>query len=365
MENFDVIGLMSGTSLDGLDILHCIIKEDNGQYSFELLENETFKYDNNWVERLKNAHLLSGEDLCLIDAEYGHLLGDCIAKFNAKYNLKPLFVAVHGHTVFHQPTNSTKPDSIGFTTQIGDGSAIAAKSNCCIINSFRNKDVALGGQGAPLVPIGDKLLFPQYDFCLNLGGFSNISFDNNKGERIAFDISPCNMLLNYICETINLSHDDNGNLAKSGTIIPNMLKELNTLKFYDSKPPKSLGKEWFVLNIEPILLKYLSSNSVPDILRTGVEHIASQIAKVLNDNNTKGGNAKVLISGGGVFNALMLEKIKEYSSCEICIGSKELIEYKEALIFALLGVLRYTNKVNCLFSVSGGRCDSVGGAVWR
>jgi anhydro-N-acetylmuramic acid kinase len=281
--------------------------------------------------------------------EYGRLLGNFVKNFIKEYQIKADFVASHGHTVFHQPDK-------GFTAQIGDGAAIAAVAQLPVVCDFRTMDVALGGQGAPLVPIGDKLLFSDYHYCLNIGGIANISFDEN-GTRKAFDISPANMALNYFADKIGLPYDKDGELSKKGQLKNNLFQELNALDFYQIHSSKSLGREWFETFFLPIVLKY--NYSVEDSLRTLVEHIAFQIGKVCK----KQGN--ILITGGGAKNKFLIECIFKYTpSCQICIPDTLLIDYKEALIFAFLGLLRMEEQVNCLKSVTGAGKDSIGGAVY-
>ena len=337
MKTYFAIGLMSGTSLDGLDI--CYAKFQNfTNWEFEILKTETIPYSLEWKNRLQNAILLSAEDLLALDKEYGFYLGEKTQEFISKNNIVDLdFIASHGHTVFHQPQRK-------FTLQIGDGRAIKLTTKKPVIYDFRSQDVLMGGNGAPLVPIGDELLFSQYDACLNLGGFSNISLQKNH-QRIAFDISPVNVVLNYFAEKLGKNYDENGDFARNGAINFKILEQLNALTFYQKPAPKSLGVEFVNSEIFPLLKDETSEN----IIATFTEHIAEQIAKVFNDNQLK----TVLVTGGGTFNTYLLEKIREKSQTELIVPDENIINFKEALIFAFMGVLRLRNEVNVLCSATG------------
>ena len=328
---------MSGTSLDGLDI--CYAKFQNiTNWEFEILKTETIPYSPEWKNRLQNAILLSTEDLLALDKEYGFYLGEKTQEFISKNNITDLdFIASHGHTVFHQPQRK-------FTLQIGDGRAIKLTTKKPVIYDFRSQDVLMGGNGAPLVPIGDELLFSQYDACLNLGGFSNISLQKNH-QRIAFDISPVNVVLNYFAEKLGKNYDENGDFARNGAINFKILEQLNALTFYQKSAPKSLGVEFVNSEVFPLL-----KNETPEnIIATFTEHIAEQIAKVFNDNQLK----TVLVTGGGTFNTYLLEKIRGKSQTELIVPDENIINFKEALVFAFMGVLRLSNEVNVLCSATG------------
>ena len=351
---YPVLGLMSGTSLDGLDILYAEFwQEASGRWRYRMGASETLAYPADLRASLASAMGMSGLELSLLDVGYGHFAGRCIRDFVRRHSLKPAFAAVHGHTVFHQPER-------GLSLQIGDGAAMAVESGLPVINKFRNTDVALGGQGAPLVPIGDALLFPEYDFCLNLGGISNISFDAGNGERLAFDISPCNLALNYLAAWQGLAYDKDGALARKGKMILPLLQALDSLDFYRLEPPKSLGFEWFSSEFRPIVDSFRDF-SVPDLLHTVTEHIASQIARVCLSWQ---GKHSMLLTGGGALNLYLKERIAALAGVEVASASRQLIEYKEALIFAFMGVLRMRGERNSLRSVTGARKDACGGCVF-
>ncbi len=353
-KTYKVIGLMSGTSLDGLDIAYCHFENKNGTWSFSIKKTESVDYSTTFKDQLKNTVHLEASKLLTFHNEYGNWLGEQTKRFIKKYTLEVNFIASHGHTVFHQP-------EVGLTYQIGSGQHIANASGQKVICDFRTNDVALGGQGAPLVPIGDQLLFSEYDFCLNLGGISNISFDS-KAQRMAYDISPANMLLNFICQKINLEYDKGGQLASTGKINTTLLDKLNTLEHYNLPYPKSLGYEWFVEKVIPIIDN--TQDSVENLLYTSIIHIASQIANDIK--NTKKKDSTLFITGGGAKNDFLIETIQQKLTgfATVVIPSEDIIDFKEALIFAFMGVLREQNETNCLKSVTGAIKDSSSGVIY-
>jgi anhydro-N-acetylmuramic acid kinase len=341
---------MSGTSLDGLDIAHCKFIFDN-KWHFNLTYHETVFYSNEQKNELANLENESAINYMLFNTEFGKLMGNEVNKFIEKNKITNVdFIASHGHTVFHQPKNN-------LTTQIGCGAQIAATTGIETICDFRTKDVALGGQGAPLVPIGDELLFSAYDYCLNLGGIANISF-KAKGKRISYDLAMANMVNNYICSLEGIEYDNEGKLGASGNFNHNLFNDLNAIAFFSKPHPKSLGKENFINNFKPILDKYDISNA--DKLNTFGKHLAHQVCKTLSSNTNK----KVLITGGGAFNSFWISEIKNTTNAQIIIPENKIIEYKEAIIFGFLGVLRKKQLVNCLASVTGAKEDSIGGTIY-
>ena len=350
---YNVIGAMSGTSLDGLDLAFCEFRFENSQWNYNIVIAETIEYSDVLKERLKNAVNVSGLALALLNSDYGHFLGQAIQKFIQKNNLQVDLISIHGHTIFHQTEKK-------LTLQIGDGAAVASYVKCPAVAQFRNIDVALGGQGAPLVPIGDKLLFNTVDFRLNLGGIANISFTENE-KTIAFDIGVCNMALNSLVFVKNLLFDKNGAIAASGTLNSDLLSQLNGLDFFKQSPPKSLGFEWFETNFLPILNG--SDCSLADQLHTVCEHIAEQISNVVNGQENVS-EKTMLVTGGGAKNDFLMSKIKQHCLCKIEETNPLIIDFKEALIFAFLGVLRLRGEVNCLADVTGATRDNIGGCVY-
>jgi len=351
MTEYNAIGLMSGTSLDGVDLAFCLFTEEDGHWAFSIQQAVTIPYPTEWKQRLLMSMQMSAKELALLHTEYGRLLGRMVKDFIYEHHLSPDFIASHGHTVFHEPDNQ-------FTFQIGSGAEIAAVSGKTVICDFRSTDVAHGGQGAPLVPLGDQLLFAEYDFCLNLGGFANISYQNND-KRIAFDVCPANIVLNKLSQSLRQEFDNNGLLAASGDINEQLFDQLNHIEYYAKLAPKSLGVEWLNEKFLPILNK--SSAGITDQMRTIVEHIAHQIAN--STNQIHSGN--LLITGGGAHNLFLIERIRQkLSTYQIVIPEANIVDYKEALIFASLGVLRMLQQPNCLKSVTGARKDNIGGAVY-
>ena len=350
---FRVIGVMSGTSLDGLDIAYCIFEKKAQKWAFKIQETICETYPKEFRQKLAEIEKSSALDFVKLDTEFGSFIGKKVKLFMDKNRLKVDFVSSHGQTIFHQPQN-------GFTSQIGNGAAIAAACGITTICDFRRLDVALKGQGAPLVPIGDQYLFSEYEFCLNLGGFANVSFQN-KGKRLAFDICPVNIVLNALSEQLGKAYDRNGTFASRGHVDKNLLAKLNSLKFYKMPFPKSLGKEWVLDELFPIL--HQSSISVHDKLATFCEHIAIQMGIIATFSGKKRGS-KILCSGGGVYNHYLMQRIQTYSKYQLLIPATEIIEFKEALLFAFLGVLRITEQKNCLQSVTGAIEDNVGGCVY-
>ena len=348
-----VIGLMSGTSLDGLDIAYCEFIKTNKTYTFEIKATSQIDYPKKLKEQLKSAIDFSATDLLAYDKWYGAYLGKQLISFITKNKCKPDFIASHGHTIHHQPT-------AGFTCQIGSGQHIALASGLPVVCDFRSKDVALGGQGAPLVPIGDQLLFSDYDGCINLGGIGNISFEYQE-KWIAYDMVPVNMLFNYISKKAGKEFDKDGLLASKGNLNQELLKQLNLLSFYQNPFPKSLGYEWFLEKVVPLIDQ--CKEPVENILHTAVIHAVQQINAAINGIKKK--ELSVLITGGGAKNKFFIEKLRQQSnpSTALIIPEKKLIDYKEALIFAFLGVLSKNKEVNSLSSVTGARKNSSSG-VW-
>ncbi len=339
---------MSGTSLDGIDLAEIVFNYSDEKWSFEILAAETVPYSSFWKDELGDAINYSKEQLERLDFKYTEKLSEEVTNFIKKYNILGIdAVCSHGHTILHQPDK-------GFTYQIGNLPRISKMLGQTVVCDFRVEDVELGGQGAPLVPIGDRLLFPEYDYCLNLGGFANCSFEKNS-KRIAFDICPANIVLNRYAEKLGNDFDEGGKMAASGKIDKDLLNKLNDLSFYTENPPKSLGLEWVRENIFPILDTFEISSQ--DILRTFVEHIAIQLANQFSEN------ASVLITGGGVYNSFLIERLKNLATINLVIPSQEIVEFKEALVFGLLGILKLRDEVNCLASVTGARDDHSSGKI--
>ncbi|WP_162126378.1 anhydro-N-acetylmuramic acid kinase [Flavobacterium phycosphaerae] len=350
-ETYHVIGVMSGTSLDGIDLAHIHFTVDEGKWTYKIQESETISYDENWLNKLRTAVDFSEEELRKLNNDYTLLLGNVIKAFIQKYSIQNLeAVCSHGHTILHQPQN-------GFTLQIGNLPNIAEIVGERVICNFRVQDVQLGGQGAPLVPIGDKILFAEYDYCLNLGGFSNVSFEQEE-KRIAFDISPVNTVLNFYANQLGLTYDDKGSIARSGNLDTDVLNELNALEYYHKAYPKSLGFEFVKTVVLPLLEKYPIATA--DKMHTFTEHIALQTALALPKKE-----GKIFITGGGAYNTFLIERMQYHlPDMELIIPDAKTLEYKEALIFGLLGVLKLRGEINVLSSVTGAKENHSSGFIF-
>ncbi len=354
------LGIMSGTSLDGLDLCYVEFKKDDDSY-FKILNTKTFNYDNNWKKKLSDIHLKNNLEIKKIDLEFARLISEKILKFKRDNKILKLdFISSHGHTVKHKPPE--------YSIQIGNGKLINELTNITTINDFRTQDIDLGGQGAPLVPIGDKYLFGQYKYCLNLGGIANISFKEN-GKMKAYDICGCNILLNTYSKIYNKEYDKYGFLSSKGKIIPWLIEKLNTINYNFIKGPKSLDKISMMKNNYNIIDDYISKMDDVnlkkigyDILATVVEHISYEISKAVN---TKSDFDNILITGGGAKNVFLVEQIKNKLKCRVIIPKKTIVDFKEALIFAYMGKLRLQNKINCLESVTGAKRNHSSGFIYN
>ena len=355
MKSYKVIGIMSGSSMDGVDIALCHINEDNGAYSFTIEQAETIEYNEKWRVRLSQLRKADSLAYAKTDVFYGHYLGQLVNDFIAKHQVKVDFVASHGHTVFHYPEAM-------ITRQVGDGASLSAICNLPVVTDFRSMDVAKGGQGAPLVAIGDEMFFSQYDYCLNLGGFANIS--GKIGQyRVAFDISPANIILNRTARDLNLEYDNNGEIAAQGSINYAMLENLNKIDYYNLPFPKSLNRDWINSELWQIV-KEGDKLTPQDKMKTFVDHIAIQIANSIDYLCQKQSEGKrILVTGGGAYNKTLMEHIQSHSDATFEIPDNKLIEYKESLIFALMGVLRIQNKPNIYKTFTGAKSDSISGSL--
>lgn len=356
---YRVIGLMSGSSLDGLDIAHVQLDEVRGKWSFQILHCKCVHYSAEWLADLKRATNMHVGEFLRLNSRYGRFIAQQVNKFIEEFDLEHQvhFIASHGHTVFHEPEN-------GATCQIGDGATIAALTGLPVISDLRAIDVALGGQGAPIVPIADKLLFADYDFLLNIGGIANITVANGV-EPIAFDVCPANQVLNALAEREGKAMDEGGTMAAVGNVLGAVLRDLNGLAYYHVPAPKSLSNEVSRDMIFPKLLE--SEHSVYDLLHTYTQHIADQVAAAIALYPQQNQQAKMLITGGGAFNGFLvhlIEKAVIEQGVVVEIPSPEIVMYKESVAMALVGALRWREEVNVMSSVTGAKSDSVGGALW-
>ncbi|MCU0403062.1 MAG: anhydro-N-acetylmuramic acid kinase [Chitinophagaceae bacterium] len=361
---YRAIGLMSGSSLDGLDVAFVVFRETGGKWSYEIEVAECLPYDAEWLQKLKGATELSAKEYLILHSAYGKYTGQQVLHFIEKHNLqhRVQIIASHGHTTFHEP-------AMGMTAQLGDGAAIAAVSGINTISDLRAMDVALGGQGAPIVPLGEKLLFSGYPLLLNLGGIANLSAALPTGY-IAYDICPANRVLNMLANEKGAEYDQDGQIARSGFVRDEALAELNRLSYYSEPYPKSLANDFGTEIVYPLLKKRNLGTS--DAMRTMTEHIVIQItrntgrllSKLSSESNTQ---PKMLVTGGGALNTFLMERLANSLKplgVEMVVPDLQTIQYKEALIMALLGVLRWREENTVLHTVTGSSRSSIGGAVW-
>lgn len=351
----NILGIMSGSSMDGVDLALCEIGHDGDRYVYKLLATETYAYDEKWRLRLSKLRTQNAMAYAKTDVFYAHHLANLVNQFKQNNDFSIDLIASHGHTIYHNPEQM-------LTAQVGDGATLAALTEIPTVSDFRRGDVALGGQGAPLVGIGDEYLFREFDFCLNLGGFANISNQYN-GERVAFDIAACNILTNRLARDRELSYDKNGEIAASGNINYDMLEDLNNVDFYQEQGPKSLNRDWISKALWPVVKEYREL-PLEDRMKTLVDHIAFQIGKSvehLSDGNSDG--KRLYVTGGGAFNHTLIDHIKSHTEAEVVIPNEDVVNYKEALIFAFLGYLRVNNKENTMASSTGAKKNVVSGAL--
>lgn len=351
MGQYSALGMMSGSSLDGLDMAYCEFWENEGKWGYNIKEAETIPYPEEWKMMLQESFYASGEKLQENNIAYGRFLGEKAKGFLKKHNLKPNVIALHGHTVFHRPEK-------GFSLQLGCGQAVAIITQIETVSDFRNKDILLGGQGAPLVPIGDQLLFSDYDYCVNFGGIANISFEKN-GQRTGYDVCAANQLLNYLSRQMGMAYDKNGKTASLGKLDKLLFDRLNRVDFCQKPYPKSLSNE----QVRELFLPILDNSPAPleDKLYTVVKHIAFQIARATDASSGK----KMLLTGGGAHNAFLVEAIRQECPQNIFVPDPLIIDFKEALVFAFMGILRQTGQINCLASATGARRDSSTGIIYK
>lgn len=358
---YRAIGVMSGSSLDGLDIAFVEFQEQGGKWTYEINEADCYPYTTEWTEKLKNAINLPAREYQLLHTAYGQYIGQEVNRFIESHQLhyKVAVVASHGHTTFHMPASQ-------MTAQLGDGAAIAAKTQLPVVSDLRALDVAFGGQGAPIVPIGEKMLMNDFTYFLNIGGIANISL--NAEEYVAFDVCPANRVLNMLANDAGKPFDEDGKMAASGNLHDELLNQLNKLAYYSQPYPKSLANDFGTDIVYPLIKS--AGLSIPDAIRTFSEHVALQICNALSSLNIQQpvpGNKKLLVTGGGALNTFLVKRLSELlrvENIEVVVPDTKLVNYKEALIMAFIGVLRWRQEYNVLASVTGASRNSIGGALW-
>ncbi len=371
---YKAIGMMSGTSLDGIDLAYCHFWENEAQqWQYQLLKTGFFPYEKAWQQRLGQVIHQNAIDLIHTHFEYGHYVGKVIHQWVQKEQLEGQvdLVASHGQTIYHLPEK-------GISAQIGDGAAIAAQTGIPVVANLRVADLAAGGQGAPIVPIGDRYLFADHRYCLNIGGIANISYpnqaktSNQEVQMVGYDICGANLILNHLAQLIDKPYDKDGAIARSGQLYPPLFEALNQEPYFAQMPPKTLGAKWVRNNIIPILEQY--PIPISDQLRTVTEHIAFQIGQsiqqiedqiIQKDKAYKSSQESLLVTGGGAHNQFLIERISAQTSLEVVVPDRATVDYKEALVMAFIGVLRWLNRPNCLATVTGATRDVCGGAIFR
>ena len=350
-KQYSVIGVMSGTSLDGIDVTYTTFKKE-AHWFFEIHNAETISYPTDWKDRLGSLTQFDSSTLSEVDVAYTLLLAEVVLDFIEKNNLPHIdAVCSHGHTALHQPEK-------GITYQIGNRPELASIVGLPLVCDFRKQDVGLGGQGAPLVPAGDQWLFPQYDVCLNLGGFANLTLNDNH-QFIAYDVGGFNLVFNRLAHYFGKDYDDKGAIARSGKMLPDLFAALQQLPFYSQTGPKSLGLEWLEVEVYPLLNNAIDKNdAIEDIMYTYCEHLTDQLARALTNRKN------VLCTGGGAYNQYALDRLQKKTTAQLHIPSKEIIEFKESLVFGFLGVLKLLDQPNCFSSITGAERDHSSGMVY-
>ncbi len=359
-KKYCVLGLMSGSSLDGLDLALCEFAISDSGISWRLMESDTIGYEEKWKLRLKKLPERSALEYVKTDTYLGHYFADLVSEFLEDKDVRPDFIASHGHTIYHYP------DKL-ITAQIGCGATLAAKSGFPVVNGFRHHDIALEGEGTPLAHVADKFLFPGYDYYVNLGGIANISVIRDDGWK-AFDVVPCNQILNSLARRLGGEYDENGQWASEGNMLPDLFEELNRHPFFRKPPPKSLDNQDIRKNIQPIVFR--AEGSIEDKLHTFTSFIGFQIARAISKTGKSNEKKRLFLSGGGTFNGFLTTCIEEHirslqMEIDLVIPDAQIISFKESLLIALLGVLRVENKLNCYCEITGATENTINGGIYQ
>lgn len=348
MKKYIVLGVMSGSSMDGVDMALCAFWQEKNSWVNKIIFAETIPYTQAEIEMLRKMPVLTASEFIEADRRMSIIYAQKILQFLSLQKNKPELISFHGHTIFHNP-------SAGYTYQAGHGGVIASLTGIPVVSDFRSQDIVLGGEGAPLVPLGDEVFYSEYEAVLNLGGIANVSFKDGNNRK-GFDIVPVNQILNYLAELKGLPFDDGGNLAKNGNLIPELFQEIINIKHSEGK---SLGREFVEIHWIPVVKKYLKLFSINDVIHTTTAAITEILARILSKHQ------KILITGGGAYNTFLIELLrKKLPHARIFIPEDDIIQFKEALIFAFLGLLRLIQKENTLPTVTHSRRPSVSGALW-
>lgn len=356
---YQAIGLMSGSSLDGIDIACCEFQQRGDAISFTLLAAETILLTEAWQGRLLHLPDQSARILAQTHVYFGHYLAQLTRDFIERHQLDPDFIASHGHTVFHDPDRR-------YTTQIGDGAALAALTRRTVITDFRTQDIAINGEGTPIAPAADRYLFSEYDYLLNIGGIANLTL-NRPGRPIAFDLSGANQVFNALAQLTGQPYDADGALARNGQLLPDLLHDVEALPYFEQRPPKSLANSWVQQTLLPYFLEHPAS--VEDRLHTAVQHLVQVTTRSIERLPQPPHAARtLLVTGGGAFNTFLIEELQtrlQSLGIQIVLPDPDIIHFKEAILMALMGLLRLQGRPNCFRSVTGARRDTVGGAIYH
>ncbi|XP_064473646.1 anhydro-N-acetylmuramic acid kinase-like [Ornithodoros turicata] len=365
---YEVIGVMSGSSLDGLDIIYTrfsLTSSDCWEYNIQ--HCTCYNYSPTWIDKLKHATSTSALEYQLLNTEYGRYIGEYVLRFIRENRLdgKVHLIACHGHTVFHLPSQLT-------TSTLGDGATVAAVTGLPVVSDLRSMDVALGGQGSPIALTAERKLFGnEYQFFLNIGGMACLTYaGKNYSDSFAVDVCPANQLLNLLANREGRAFDRSGEMAKSGKVSTRLLKDLDDFDYYKKSFPKSLGVDFGPEILYPLIQAH--DLSTADALQTFTEHICNQVAEVIRlvERTVKDGlpqSSKMLVTGGGARNLFLVdrltERLKEFR-ITVVVPNDELVKFKEALVTSVIGVQRLRGEENFIGEVSGASRSSIGGAFW-
>jgi len=345
-----IAGVMSGSSLDGLDIA---IVHFSPNSDWQLLWSYDIPYTPEWVSRLKNYHLLSSTEYVSLKFDFSRYIGELVGDALGDYSGNVDYVSFHGHTLLHLPEK-------GITEQIGNGGVLAAILNIPTITDFRTQDVTKGGVGTPLAPLVELNLFKGHDYYLNLGGIANITKLIDAAKLMAYDVCPCNQVLNYFSNQMGKDYDEGGEIARSGTINKNLIDYLNSIPYFDQNPPKSLDNNWIMNEVIP----NFPAGKIEDTLHTFCNWVAECIANEVEESKA----SSLMVSGGGAHNTYFMECLTSRLSsknCELHLPSKEIIDFKEAILMSLMAYKYINGESNVLCSVTGASSDSIGGALYK
>lgn len=352
------IGLMSGTSLDGIDAIVCEFSP-----TIQSIATHHHPFDPSLKQDLQRLSLPGDDAIDVLgkaQTELGHVLADAVLALLDKANLSATDIRAigsHGHTIRHRPGGHHP-----FTIQIGDPNIIAARTGIATIADFRRADMALGGQGAPLAPAFHRAFFPLPATVLNLGGIANISIVGTETE-VGFDTGPANTLLDAWCKQHRgLDYDDQGSWARSGQVCERLLQSLLADPYFKQAPPKSTGKEYFHLDW---LAQQLSSQSAEDVQASLLELTAKTIADAFSAQQITG---EIIVCGGGAHNVYLLERLQAHlPACTLSMSDDFGIgvDWVEAAGFAWLAQQRVLNQAIQLQTVTGASAPVRLGAIYQ